>query len=330
METIVAFEVREDEYSSFEELKNELGIKLVCHPFDISLKTLDQLEGTQAISILGHSHLDAELLQALHDAGVRYISTRTVGYNHIDLQAAQQLGIRVSNAFYDPHGVADYTVMLILMLLRKYKQAMWRANVNDYSLRGLQGRELRKLTVGIVGTGSIGAQLAHNLTGFGCRIIAHSRRENPELAGLVEYLPLDELYAQADIISYHVPVTAATLRMVNKNSLAKMKDGVILINSSRGELMQISDVIDAIESHKIGALAMDVFENESGIYHQDRRTDIISNRDMAYVRQFPNVIMTQHIAFYTDTAVENMVRCGIESLLDFIKTGQSDREIFPQ
>ncbi len=327
MEKIIAFEARDDESHYFEELKTRHNIQIECYTHDISKDTLHCLDGAKAISILGHSQMNRDLLTALKQAGVNFISTRTVGYNHIDLQAANELGIRVSNAFYDPHGVADYTVMLILMLLRKYKQAMWRANVNDYSLRGLQGRELRKLTVGIVGTGNIGAQVIQNLTGFGCRIIAHSRKVNPEVAGIAEYLSLEDLYAQADIISYHLPLMESTSRMVNSESLAKMKDGVILINSSRGELMKISDVIDAIESHKIGALAMDVFENESGIYHQDRRTDIISNRDMAYIRQFPNVIMTQHIAFYTDTAVENMVRCGIESLLDFLRSGESDREL---
>ena len=326
---IVAFETREDERSTFRKLEQKHQIEIVCLPEEISKQNIGLTKGATAISILGHSQMNSELLSLLKENGVDFVSTRTVGYNHIDVDAANKLGIRVANAYYDPHGVADYTVMLILMSLRKYKQAMWRANVNDYSLNGLKGREMRNLTIGIVGTGNIGAQVIENLQGFGCRLIASSRTVNKSIEPKVEYMNLDKLYAQADIISYHLPLLESTSRMVCKETLNKMKDGVILINCSRGELMNISDVIDAIESHKIGALAMDVFENETGIYHQDRRTDIISNRDMAYIRQFPNVIMTQHIAFYTDTAVETMVECGVESLCDFVAKGETAREIFP-
>ncbi|WP_205461721.1 D-isomer specific 2-hydroxyacid dehydrogenase family protein [Mangrovibacterium lignilyticum] len=324
---ITVFEAREDEAPYFNRLADECGIDISCHPEKLSTSNLKLAEGSSAISILGQSYLDADLLQKLKQSGIDFISTRTVGYNHIDLKAAKETGIRISNAFYDPNGVADYTVMLILMSLRKYKQAMWRANVNDYSLFGLQGKEMRNLTIGIVGTGNIGAQVVENLSGFGCRLIASSNRINEKINDQVQYMPLDQLYAEADVISYHVPLLESTYRMVCKASLDKMKKGVILINCSRGELMNFSDVIDAIENHKIGAMALDVFENESGIYHLDRRTDIISNRDMAYIRQFPNVIMTQHIAFYTDTAVATMVECGIKSLVSFLTTGTSDREI---
>lgn len=324
---ITVFETREDELPIIRKLEQTYGVTITCYPNDLSLANINLLKGTNAVSILGHSQLNKELLIKLQKQGIQYISTRTVGYNHIDLQAAHELGIHISNAYYDPNGVADYTVMLILMSLRKYKQAMWRANVNDYSLTGLKGKEMRNLTIGVVGTGNIGAQVIENLSGFGCRLIAFDTRENPKIVSKVEYLSLEELYAEADVITYHVPLLPSTQRMINKESLTKMKNGVVLINCSRGELMNVSDVIDAIESHKIGALALDVFENETGIYHQDRRTDIISNRDMAYIRQFPNVIMTQHIAFYTDAAVATMVECGIGSLVDFIKTGHSDREI---
>ncbi|RKD91032.1 D-isomer specific 2-hydroxyacid dehydrogenase family protein [Mangrovibacterium diazotrophicum] len=324
---IVAFETREDERPTFRKLEQKHQIEIVCLPEEISKQNIGLTKGATAISILGHSQINAELLNLLKENGIDFVSTRTVGYNHIDLEEANKLGIRVANAYYDPHGVADYTVMLILMSLRKYKQAMWRANVNDYSLKGLKGREMRNLTIGVVGTGNIGAQVIQNLSGFGSRLLAFDTRKNPKVESLVEYMPLEQLYAEADIISYHVPLLASTHRMVNRETLAQMKDGVVLINCSRGELMNVSDVIDAIESHKIGALAMDVFENETGIYHQDRRTDIISNRDMAYIRQFPNVIMTQHIAFYTDAAVETMVECGVESLCDFVAKGETSREI---
>lgn len=324
---IIAFETREDELIPFNQMKALYDVEIVCTEKTLNKHTLPLLSGAQAVSTLGQSKLNRELLVELKARGISCVSTRTMGYNHIDLEAAAELGIRVANARYSPNGVADYTVMLILMSLRKYKQAMWRANVNDYSLPGLQGREMHNLTIGIIGTGNIGAQVIRNLSGFGCRLVAFDTRTNPAVESLVEYMPLDELYAQADVLTFHVPLLDSTFRMVSKQSLKKMKDGVILVNCSRGELMNISDVIDAIESRKIGALAMDVFENETGIYHLDRRTDIISNRDMAYIRQFPNVIMTQHIAFYTDAAVAEMVQCGIKSLVGFIRAGTSTQEV---
>ena len=252
---IVAFETREDEISKFKELADQFEVEIICRPEVLTGESLAGITGASGISVLGQSLVDREIMAQLKRQKINFISTRTVGYNHIDLRAANEFGIRVSNAYYDPNGVADYTVMLILMSLRKYKQALWRANVNDYSLKGLQGREMRKLTVGIVGTGRIGAQVIENLSGFGCRLIAFDTRINETIKDRVQYLSLDELYAEADIISYHVPLLESTHQMVRRETLAKMKNGVILINCSRGELMNFSDITDGIESHKIGAMA---------------------------------------------------------------------------
>ena len=207
--------------------------------------------------------------------------------------------------------------MLILMTLRNYKPALYRINVNDYSLNGLIGKELHDMTVGIIGTGKIGAAVIQNLSGFGCKILAHSRHEDENVKKYATYVDMDTIYSECDIISFHTPLNDATYHMVNKRTIAKMKKGVILINCARGELMNINDITKGIEDEQIGALALDVFENENGIYHHDRKTDIIKNKDMAYLRQFPNVIMTQHMAFYTEQAVVSMVHCGLESLVAF-------------
>ena len=323
---ITAYETRKDEKDIFKQLAEGLNVEIVYTDKALSEKTIHLAEGSQGITVLG-TEINAPLLHQLKELGVDYIATRTVGYNHIDLHTARELNIRISNASYGPNGVADYTVMLILMSLRKYKQAMFRANVNDYSLKGLQGKEMKDLTIGIIGTGRIGAQVIENLSGFGSRIIAFDTFQNEQVKEAAEYVSLEELYQQSDIISLHIPLFDTTAQMINAASLSKMKDGVIIINCSRGELMSNADIIDAIESEKIGALGLDVFENEAGIYHFDRRTDIIKNREMAYIRQFPNVIMTQHMAFYTDAAVRDMVTCGVKSLVSFIETNNTEHEI---
>ncbi len=322
---ITVYEIREDEREAFRRLAGNLKLEIVYVSAPLNDDTVQLAAGSNGVTILGYSKVSAGILGKLKDLNINYLSTRTIGYNHIDLAAAKRLNIRISNASYGPYGVADYTVMLILMSLRKYKQALFRANVNDYSLTGLQGREMKDMTIGIIGTGRIGSKVIDNLSGFGCRILAYDTYIDGNVKA--EYVSLDTLYKESDIISLHVPLFESTSQIINKNSLSKMKEGVILINCSRGELMNIADVIIAIEHEKIGALALDVFENEEGIYHFDRRTDILKNRDMAYIRQFPNVIMTQHIAFYTNSAVDDMVSCGVKSLISLIGEGRADTEI---
>ncbi|MCU6733818.1 D-isomer specific 2-hydroxyacid dehydrogenase family protein [Diplocloster agilis] len=324
---ITAFEVREDERPFFEKLARDQHLDLVLCPDPLKMKNLRMLTDSAGISVLGRSRLDAGILDCLKERGVRYISTRTIGYNHIDVEYARSIGLKVSNADYAPNGVADYAVMLMLMSLRNYKQALYRGNVNDYSLPGLEGREMRNLTVGIVGVGKIGRTVIENLRGFGCRILAFNRHPVPDLENQVTFVPLDTLYRDSDIISLHVPLHAQTYHMIDRSAMSQMKDGVILINTARGELIDMEALLDGIETKKIGALGLDVIENEEGIYHKDRRTDIISNREMAYLRQFPNVTMTQHMAFYTIEAVESMVSCGVRNLLEFEKCGSCRLEL---
>ena len=309
---IAVYEARADERRDLEAVARELGLELAVTEKILDRESLCLAEGCGGITTLGQSRLDRDMLERVREAGITLLSTRSIGYNHIDLEAARELGIKVCNASYAPNGVADYTVMLILMLLRHYKPAMWRGHVNDYSLAGLQGQELRDLTVGVLGTGRIGRAVLENLRGFGCRLLAYDTC--PGALEGVEYTDLETLYVSCDVISLHTPLLESTYHMIDGRALGGMKDGVILINCARGELMDMNDMIRGVEEEKIGGLGLDVFEKEEGIYHRDRRSDIIKNREMAYLRQFPNVIMTQHMAFYTDRAVSSMVRGGLEGI----------------
>lgn len=324
---IFAYDVRDDERPYFDIAGREMGIELELHSGHLTPESLGLAAGCQGVSVLGHSDVNRLVLEKIADMGIRFLSTRTIGYNHIDVPAATEVGIRVSNSGYDPHGVAEFTVMHMLMALRHYKAAMFRGGVNDFSLAGLRGRELRKLTVGIWGNGSIASAVIDNLQGFGCRILVHGRRENPRLVGKARHVDRQRLLNESDIISLHLPLTNETRFTINDESISHMKDGVILINTARGGLMDIEALIRGIESRKIAALGLDVLEQEEGIFHHDMRTEIIANRDMAYLRQFPNVSMTPHMAFYTDQAVQSMVRMSLESLRDFHELGRSEREL---
>ncbi len=318
---ICAYEVREDEKKDFARMAEKLQVEIELHDEIPGPDTAALAEGCEGVTMLGMGKIDKELLDMWKSMGVQCISTRTIGYNHIDTDYAKEIGMQVCNAAYPPSGVAEFTLMLMLMCLRNYKQSLWRGQVNDFALQGLQGKEIGSMTVGVIGTGKIGAQVIKYLTGFGCRILAYDMYPNAALKDVVEYVELDELFAKADMITLHTPLLDSTYHLVNAETIAKMKDGVVLINCARGELMDTTALIEGIESGKIGALGLDVVEGERGIAHEDHRIDILSNQQMAYLRQFRNVTMTPHMAFYTDVAVSHMVECGVAGLVEMLQNG---------
>ena len=318
---IAAFEVRPDEKTSFARWAKAYNVEVKEYSEIPSLENADLVAGCEGITFLGQGKINRELLAEYKKLGVKCVSTRTIGSDHIDLEAARELGILVCNANYAPDSVADFTIMMMLMCLRQYKQAFWRGYVNDFSLAGLEGRNLSAMTVGVMGTGRIGHRVIQDLQGFGCRILAYDVYQNAEVAKLAEYVDLDTLYKESDIITLHMPLLPSTHHMINQESIAKMKKGVILVNCARGGLTDTEALIDGIESMQIGALGMDTAEGEEGIIHCDRRSDIIANRNWFYLHQFRNVIMTQHMAFYTEQAVDSMVQCGIEGIVKMAEEG---------
>ena len=324
---ILAFEVRDDEKKGLMETAQELGVELELSSEVPCMENVELVNGFEGVSVLGQGDINSELLSAWKKQGVDYVSTRTIGYNHIDVENARKIGIRVCNARYAPNGVADFTVMLMLMCLRNYKQALWRGQVNDFSLWGLQGKEMRSLTVGVMGTGRICQAVIQNLRGFGCKILAYDPHPKADLMDVAEYVSLEELYRRADIITLHMPLVPATKYIINRESISMMKPGVIIINCARGPLADPDALIEGIESEKIGALGLDVIDGEEGITHVDHRVDIISNQKMAYLRQFRNVVMTQHMAFYTEEAVASMARCGIAGIQDMAENKKGQWEI---
>ena len=303
-----------DEAEFFQKFAEEYHVELgICHDAP-TMENAYLAEGYPYVSIIT-TKIDEDLMNRFHALGVKMISTRTIGYDHINLEAARKCGISVGNVTYSPECVADYTVMLMLMSIRKMKRIMQREEINDFSLPGIQGKEMPNFTVGVLGTGRIGRAVIRDISGFGCKIYAYDQYENDEVKKYAQYVSLDEIYEKCDMITLHMPLTEENMHLIDAEAIQKMQDGVVLINTARGGLIDTKALIDGLESGKIGAAGLDVIEDEFGMYYFDRKSDILSKRDLYILRGFPNVIVTPHMAFYTDQAVSDMVKHSIESCM---------------
>ncbi len=315
---LIAFGVREDEEDYMEPIAKSFGFEIkICHEH-LSLNTVNLAKGYDAVSIVGVDKANRDVLNCLSKYGIKALSTRTIGYNHIDLQAAKEFGIDVSNVAYSPHSVADFTVMLMLVLIRRFAHMLERSRCMDYSLEGIQGKEMHNLTIGIIGMGRIGTCVAQNLQGFGCKVLAYARHPKEEQKNLVEFVDLDTLVQNCDVISLHLPLTENTRYMIDEKMIRKMKRGVILINTSRGELIDTNALIDGIESGVVGGAGIDSIEGEENIIHIDHNYQVIKNRDLLTLKAYPNVVVTPHAAFFTDQVSYDMVHCSFEGLYDFL------------
>lgn len=304
-----------DEKEFFDEEVRKYDFRYTGIPDYPSQKNLHRAEGYDAVSVTP-TLLTERMIQRLYDMGVRYILTRSIGYDHIDLFAAKKLGMGVSCVSYPPESVASYALMLMMMCLRKVKQTLDRAQVQDYSLNGKIGKDLSQCTVGVVGTGSIGAQLIKYLQPFTPRVLAYDIKENPDLKGLCEYVPLEYLTQQSDIISLHANVTDLSHFMVDGTFLSNMKEGSYIVNTARGSLIDSDALITFLENGHLGGAALDVLEDEAGLYYYNRVGECISNQHMSMLRSYPNVILTPHTAFYTRQTVQWMAKNTIRALFD--------------
>ncbi len=274
--------------------------------------------GFPAVCLFVNDRGDATILKALADNGTRLIALRCAGFNQIDLQAAADLGITVVRVpAYSPYAVAEHAVGLILTLNRQLHRAYQRVREDNFSLQGLLGFDLHGKTAGIVGTGKIGAIVAKILQGFGCKLLAYDLYPNDYCKELgVEYVPLPELYANADIITLHCPLTAENYHLVDASALEMMKPGVMLINTSRGPLVDAKAAIAALKSGKLGYLGLDVYEGESSLFFEDLSTAVVQDDVFQRLLTFPNVVITGHQAFFTDTALKNIAETTLANIAD--------------
>ncbi len=281
------------------------GHELVFFEPRLNWETHRLAEGFDAVCAFVHDQLDAQVLQGLASLGVRLVAMRCAGFNNVDLRSAEHCQITVARVpAYSPHAVAEHTVGMILALNRRLYKSYVRVREGNFALEGLLGFELHAKAVGIIGTGKIGAITARILAGFGCRVMAYDVARNPELEALgVRYLPLDDLFAQADILSLHCPLVPDTYHLINRAAIAKLKRGVMLINTSRGALIDTREVIRGLKSGQIGYLGLDVYEEEEALFFEDLSNRVIQDDVFSRMLTFPNVLITAHQAFFTRNAL---------------------------
>lgn len=282
-----------------------------------------------AVCIFVNDNADAKALEIIASRGTKLLALRSAGFNHVDLQKAADLGLTVLRVpAYSPYAVAEHAVGLILTLNRKFHRAYNRVREGNFSLEGLMGFDIHGRTVGVIGTGKIGQIFGNLMQGFGCQILAYDLYPNADFAASVaKYVDLPELFANSDIISLHCPLTPETYHLIDEKAIDQMKQGVMLINTSRGALVNTEAVIAGLKSGKIGYLGLDVYEQEENLFFEDLSTEIIQDDVFQRLLTFPNVIVTGHQAFFTEEAVRNICETTLSNVSDFEQGITSKNEV---
>ena len=297
------------------------GHELVFFEPRLTAQTAALARGFDVACSFVNDHIDREALVTLHAGGARLIALRSAGYNHVDLEAAAELGMPVVRVpEYSPHAVAEHAIALVLALDRKIHRAYARVREGNFSVDGLLGFDLHGKTVGLVGTGRIGAAAARIFVGFGCHVLAHDVVARDELLALgVEYVPLATLYERADIVSLHVPLTPATHHLIDAAAFARMKPGVMLINTGRGALIDSRALIAALKTGHVGSAGLDVYEEEEGEFFEDLSDQVLQDDVLARLLTFPNVVITSHQGFFTREALSAIANTTLASVTAFAR-----------
>ncbi|WP_456269038.1 2-hydroxyacid dehydrogenase [Kushneria sp. AK178] len=306
----------------FEDVRREgfagAPFELIHQQATLTHQTTALAEGSDAVCVFVNDVLDAGVLETLAAMGVKAVVLRCAGFNNIDLTAAERLGLFVARVpAYSPEAVAEHALALAMTLNRHTHRAFNRVREGNFTLDGLLGMTMQGRTVGIVGTGRIGLATARIFKGLGCRVLGSDPFPAPAFAEVGELVAIDTLLAQSDIVSLHCPLLEATHHLINETSLARMKPGAMLINTSRGGLIDTRAVIEALKSRRLGALGIDVYEQESGLFFRDRSSDIIDDDVFSRLMTFPNVLVTGHQGFFTVEALREIAQVTLDNLLCF-------------
>jgi D-lactate dehydrogenase len=328
---ILVFSARRYDVEFLEAANARVGHDLTFLEARLTAETAALAEGYEVVCPFVNDVLDRAVVEQLAKGGTRLLALRSAGYSHVDVQVAADHGIAVAHVpAYSPFAVAEHAVALILALDRKIYRSYARVREGNFSLDGLLGFDLRGRTVGVVGTGAIGRQLARIMLGFGCAVVAFDPVENDELrSDGVRYAPLADVLASADILSLHSPLTPATHHLIDRRAIGRMKDGVMLINTSRGGLIDTEAVIDGLKSERIGALGLDVYEEEAGVFFEDLSGRILKDDVLARLLTFPNVLITAHQAFFTREALEAIAEATLANVSAFERREPLPHEVRP-
>ena len=329
---ILFFDTKSYDKESFDkQAVNYSDIEIEYLKTDLAPKTAPLAKGYDAVCAFVSSDVGTKTVEALHEAGVKLILMRCAGFNNVDLDKAKEYDMKVMRVpGYSPEAVAEHAMTLALAVNRRIHKAYVKVRENDFSLGGLMGFNFYQKTAGIVGTGKIGAAMARICRGFGMKVIAYDVYENPSLKDFVTYVTLDELLAQSDLISLHCPLMDSTYHLINKDTIAKMKDGVILVNTSRGGLVKTNDLIDGIRARKFFGVGLDVYEEETKNVFEDRSDEILEHSTTARLLSFPNVMITSHQGFFTQEALEAISKTTLDNAVAFEKGETTGNEVAAQ
>lgn len=313
----------------FDAINKDASNQLIYFEVSLNIQTVNLAEGFDGICVFVNDKVDRTVIERLQIIGVKFIALRCAGFNNVDIQAAKENSIKVYRVpAYSPEAVAEHTVALILTLNRKTHKAYNRVREGNFSLENLTGFNLFGKTIGVIGTGKIGIAFCKIMLGFGCHVIAYDVAESDYLKSLgVKYISLEDLFANANIISLHCPLTANTKHLINKDSLSKMKQNVMLINTSRGGLLHTKDTIEALKKGKIAYLGIDVYEQEQDLFFKDLSEQLILDDDISRLLTFPNVLVTAHQAFLTAEALTQIAQTTLQNSNDFANGINSKNEI---
>lgn len=326
---ITLFSAKPYDRQYFDRFNNSQDIEIEYYETHLGPHIANVVENTYAVCAFVNDKLSAPVLQTLAERGVKVIALRCAGFNNVDLEVARRLGLRVCRVpAYSPEAVAEHTVAMLLTLNRKTHKAYNRVREQNFSLNGLLGFNLHGKTIGVVGTGKIGKAFCKIMLGFGCKVIAYDIYEDADLkqAG-VNYLPLEEVLATADVLSLHCPLTPENHYIINGESIRKMKKGVVIINTSRGGLICTTDIIEALKEKHVGALGIDVYEQEEKLFFRDLSENIIDDDNIQRLMSFPNVLVTAHQAFFTDEALSQIAEVTLNSITGFYTGNEPANEM---
>lgn len=329
---VVMFSTHEFEKKYFMQESIKFNHELIFLETHLTEETAIEANNIPCICAFVNDNLDFKTLSLLSQGGTKLVALRSAGFNHVDLVACKKLGLRVVRVpEYSPHAVAEHAVSLILSLNRQIPRSYNRVRDGNFSIEGLVGFDLSKKTVGIIGTGKIGSVMARIMLGFGCDVIVHDLIHNQALSSIgVQYVSLDKLLRNSDIISLHLPLTNKTHHIINEEALAKTKQGVMLINTGRGALIDTKALIESLKQGRIGYAGLDVYENEQGIFFEDHSGKIIEDDMLSRLMTFPNVIITSHHAFLTKEALQNIALITLQNISDFERGGILINEVIPE
>ena len=316
---IAFFGAKPYDIASFDKVNEKYNYDIRYYKGHLNPNNVVLTQDTDVVCIFVNDTADAAVIDAMVDNGVKLLALRCAGFNNVDLKAAKGKLPVVRVPAYSPYAVAEYSLALMLSLNRKIHRAYWRTRDGNFSLNGLMGFDMHGKTIGIIGTGKIARILIRLLKGFGMRILAYDLYPDMKFAGEegISYVSLDELYRESDIISLHCPLTDQTKYMIDKDSIDKMKEGVMIINTGRGQLINTNDLIECLKEKKIAAAGLDVYEEEGEYFYEDKSDKIIDDDVLARLLSFNNVIVTSHQAFFTKEALHNIAETTLQNIEDF-------------